>query len=322
MAGEGTTDADGEYFVALDPGDYTVCEVLQAGWVQSAPETGADCSPFNDGAAYGPVGYAISLDNAEIDDGNDFGNWTTGTKSGMKFYDQDHSSAPFTTGDTPLEGWTIQLLQGGVVIASTQTLTDGSYTFLNLAPGDYAVCEVMEIDWTQTFPTSGYSCTNGTYGYSFTLTSGQDEEDNDFGNYIPLNHETAFAQADDPLDVCFIDQDLVDATFSNWGWTNGPISDGYSDTWDVWAGAGGCDTGTADLVGTVMISYIDGHLTTNFSPDLTSFPGLTVTAEHVYAGSDPFPMKDGKWTVSPGQYYIQSPLTGDIYVIYHLVVEY
>ncbi|MFO8080509.1 MAG: SdrD B-like domain-containing protein, partial [Armatimonadota bacterium] len=49
-----TTDADGYYEFTLDPGDYTVCEVLQDGWTQSYPN-GDGC-------------HHITLSSGEVDE--------------------------------------------------------------------------------------------------------------------------------------------------------------------------------------------------------------------------------------------------------------
>jgi hypothetical protein len=76
---EVTTNALGFYeFNLVLPGvDYAVCEVLQAGFVQTFPHTlGAgfvDCTQF--GPDYGPVGYLINLDPGEFHEDNDFGNF-------------------------------------------------------------------------------------------------------------------------------------------------------------------------------------------------------------------------------------------------------
>ncbi len=87
-----TTLADGSYTFTLDPGSYTVCEVRQLGWTQSAPclaggppgtcvgtpipmgETLADCTPF--GADLGPRGYSFTIVSNEPHDKNDFGNFS------------------------------------------------------------------------------------------------------------------------------------------------------------------------------------------------------------------------------------------------------
>ncbi|MEM2143951.1 MAG: hypothetical protein QW279_01200 [Candidatus Jordarchaeaceae archaeon] len=108
-------------------------------------------------------------------------------------------------------------------------------------------------------------------------------------------------------------------TFSNWGWTN--RLPGYGDyTFDLWAGAGQCDTSKGTWVGTVTIHYTSAGLT--WDTDLA--PGVVLQEEHVYAGTTEFPLvKQGKKTVptvAPGKYTIASSLSGGIWVIYHAVV--
>ena len=61
-------------------------------------------------------------------------------------------------------------------------------------PSTYVVCEVLQPNWTQTFPKVGgnvVSCagldntvTLAPLGYQFTVTNGSNEIDNDFGNYV------------------------------------------------------------------------------------------------------------------------------------------
>jgi hypothetical protein len=73
-----TTNADGKYdFDMLVPGvDYIVCEVLPDGWYQSYPtmET-EDAAACPTDLGYAPWGYQINLASAEIDSGNNFGNY-------------------------------------------------------------------------------------------------------------------------------------------------------------------------------------------------------------------------------------------------------
>jgi hypothetical protein len=176
------TDAAGNYSFEVKPGSYQVCEVLQTDWIQSYPASGC---------------YDITLESGDVDAGNDFGNYQEATKSGYKWFDLDNDGI-WDTGEAGLPDWTIKLLQGGVEIASTTTGADGSYEFTGLMPGDYQVCEVLQTDWVQSFPdaTTGTACTGldlGPYGYSFNLESGEDETDNNFGNFLPADSETAWA---------------------------------------------------------------------------------------------------------------------------------
>ena len=104
--------------------------------------------------------------------------------------------------------------------------------------------------------------------------------------------------------------------FSNWGWSIALPEEGEY-TFDVYAGAGQCDTSKGTLVGTVTVDYSGGTVDVTF--DLED--GYTLFESHVYAGHSPVPTdKKGKPTVAPGQYTVGTNLTGSIYVIVHAVV--
>jgi len=94
--------------------------------------------------------------------------------SGMKFNDSDNDGVK-DTGEPGLSGWTINLEQPkGTVIATTTTVTDGSYSFTDLLPGTYYVYEEGQSGWTQTHPLSVY--------YTVIITD-VDATEKDFGNY-------------------------------------------------------------------------------------------------------------------------------------------
>jgi len=145
--------------------------------------------------------------------------------------------------------------------------------------------------------------------------------------------ETMFAKGDDDVATCFIDDDYG---FNRWGWTNGPLSTGEY-TFDVYAGAGQCDTDKGALAGTVTLDYNsetgDAYVTYSTNDD------FVLTETHLYVGNTPYPMKKkGKNgyvpTVAPGQFpyqhgdldnenedsYMINGLSGDIYMIAHGVV--
>ena len=125
-----------------------------------------------------------------------------------------------------------------------------------------------------------------------------------------IDYETAYAKGDDA--VCFI------PTFANWGWTN-PITPGTY-TWDLWAGAGQCDTSKGTLVGSVKVVYdaATGIVTVEFDLD----EPYILDETHVYAGYGMFPLdRRGRPTVAPGLYTNEGPFGGsEIYVIAHAVV--
>lgn len=115
--------------------------------------------------------------------------------------------------------------------------------------------------------------------------------------------DTAFALGE----TCFLDEG-----FDRWGWVIGPISDGYEETHDVFAGAGKCDLYKGALIGTVSVSYIGGEVEVVYNID------GTYDEVHVYAGNQMFPTtRRGVPTVAPGQFEVQDDLGEEIYVIVH-----
>lgn len=123
--------------------------------------------------------------------------------------------------------------------------------------------------------------------------------------------ETSFAIGNSDIDHnCF-----SEGGFNRWGWSIGPISEG-SYSYDFYSGAGQCSIDKGVLVGTVTIEYINGSITAEY--DLID--GYINSETHLYAGSTIYPTKrNGKYTVAPGQYYVEDNLSGDIYVIAHAV---
>jgi len=143
--------------------------------------------------------------------------------------------------------------------------------------------------------------------------------------------ETMFAKGGDDVATCFIEDG-----FGRWGWTNGPLSSGDY-TFDVYAGAGQCDTDKGALAGTVSLNYNSetGEADVTYSTN----SDFVLTETHLYIGNDPYPMKkkgnNGYVpTVAPGQFpyqhgdldnenedsYMVTGLSGDIYIIAHGVV--
>src|SRR5659263_573795 len=98
-----------------------------------------------------------------------------GSISGMKFNDSNGNGIK-DTGETCLAGWAIVLTGGSTATMTTDA--NGSYTFSNMAQGNYTVAEVIKPDWKQTLPV------NGTY--NITISSGENLTGMDFGNYLPV----------------------------------------------------------------------------------------------------------------------------------------
>ena len=139
--------------MSLLPGKYIVCETQQLGWTQSYPANEA-C-----GTAAG--GWGITLTSGQVDSDNDFGNWTTATKTGMKFHDLNADGVK-DAGEPGLAGWTINAYVdangngtrdlGENTIATTGVTDADRRLLLTLNPGKYMVCEDQQAGWTQSFP--------------------------------------------------------------------------------------------------------------------------------------------------------------------------
>ncbi|HAA48796.1 MAG TPA: hypothetical protein DCE43_03705, partial [Planctomycetaceae bacterium] len=121
-----TTDADGNYqFTNLPPlVDYTVREVLQSGWLQTAPAS---------------TSHVVSLDAGGNVVDKDFGNaLIPGEIHGSVFRDDD-SDGIWDAGEPALEGWNVFLDDnddGEWESGETKTVTDedGLYSFTDLDP--------------------------------------------------------------------------------------------------------------------------------------------------------------------------------------------
>jgi hypothetical protein len=205
------------------------------------------------------------------------------------------------------DGGFTESLPDAATATSRDVMAGISYALSETGPGGYEA--------------SAWSCNGGTQdGANITLALGDDVTCSITNTYTVVE-ETAFAFGGWPTDeppgvaTCF-----SAGGFSNWGWTNGEIGPGEY-TWDVFAGAGTCDPGDGEYVGTVTIKYdgISGAVTVEAL-------NLIYDYDHyaLYAGTNPYPYKDGmggEETVAPGQYYVQSGLNGqNIYVIFHAVV--
>jgi len=244
-----TTDGAGAYTLTLDPGDYIICEVLKAGWTQSAPSN----SICDAGADLGPGGHAITVTSRLTLTDNDFGNWYPGTKSGTKFEDMNADGAwdpdgvdnntPTADDETGLSGWEIRAyadsdgsgvlsaLEAASFEANDTTDGAGAYT-LTLDPGDYIICEVLKDNWFQSYPSNSICAAGadlGDAGYAITVTSRLTLIDNDFGNYQQADLEvtktgtiTYTANVTNNGPSVAVNVDLDDDLPGNLTWTESP----------------------------------------------------------------------------------------------------
>ncbi|MBI5214242.1 MAG: hypothetical protein HY960_00655 [Ignavibacteriae bacterium] len=95
----------------------------------------------------------------------------TGSISGLKFHDLNGNGIK-DGNDAVLEGWNIHL--SGVSSETTQTDAIGRYTFSNVLPGTYTICEENRAGWVRSMPDS---C------YAITIAAGDTVDTLNFGNY-------------------------------------------------------------------------------------------------------------------------------------------
>ncbi len=117
-----TTGQDGSYsFQNLAPGTYTISEVAQEGWAQTAPQGS----------------YTVELKDANVT-GKDFGSRGNLSISGQKYYDINGNGVQ--DADEPgIPGSAVSLVENGKVVANTTTDDNGLYSFKNILPGTYTI---------------------------------------------------------------------------------------------------------------------------------------------------------------------------------------
>jgi uncharacterized protein (DUF2141 family) len=111
------------------------------------------------------------------------------TISGHKFNDVNKNHE-WDAGEPTLKNWTIKLTGCSAtqldreleqactpISLTTQTDASGAYSFTNLDPGTYTVCEVQQSKWEQTYPQGNNGC------YDFTIEGPGQIEIADFGNH-------------------------------------------------------------------------------------------------------------------------------------------
>ena len=174
------TEAGFYSFKGLEAGEYTVREVLadQPGWFQSFPSAHPDP----------PGTHTVNITPSQVVEGEfgveespNFGNWTTATKSGVKFEDLDADGSDREAGEPGLDNWTIFVDYDDDTMLDADepfavTAGDGSYTIEGIVPGTWKVREVPQPDWTQSFP-------HDPDYHEDIFTSSAALTDNNFGNW-------------------------------------------------------------------------------------------------------------------------------------------
>jgi protocatechuate 3,4-dioxygenase beta subunit len=146
-----TTDSSGFYkFTNLAAGNYTIREVQPATFID-----GKDTPGTIAGVVVGTADSAgdrftnVNLLFGDSGINYNFGELKPGSIAGRVWVDPDEDCL-FDSGEEPLAGVTIQLLDaGGNVLRTTTTNAQGEYHFTGLAPGVYGVRELQPAGYLQ-----------------------------------------------------------------------------------------------------------------------------------------------------------------------------
>src|SRR5438034_821481 len=132
-------------------------------------------------------GFKLTVTSSGTSAGNDFGNYTTGSVSGVKFEDHNANGVK-NVGDQGLANWTrseehTSALQSHSDLVCRLLLE--TYSF-DLQPGDYLVCEVLKSLYTQSAP-SGTDCSGisgvAAGGFKLTVTFSGTVADHDLHSF-------------------------------------------------------------------------------------------------------------------------------------------
>ncbi|MEP6833624.1 MAG: SdrD B-like domain-containing protein [Gemmatimonas sp.] len=135
------TDANGKYgFGNLEPGVYTVCTPVPAGYVRSAAGQGVDGTIDSNGAGVLPTNcYTVTLAAGETNPTIDFGFFKLGAIGDFVWFDAN-SNGIQDAGEPGIGGVNVQLTAPGNIVTNTTTNGSGGYLFSGLVPGVYKVC--------------------------------------------------------------------------------------------------------------------------------------------------------------------------------------
>ncbi len=161
------TASDGTYsFGGLNPGSYRV-RVPGAGRIFSPQDVGADDTIDSDVDASG-ITDPIVVISGQADDSVDIG-LPVGSIGDLVWLD-NVGDGELDGSETGIDGVTVELIQGGSVIATTTTAGGGFYLFDLLLPGDYQVQVTAPVGYVFTGQGQGGDPTNDSDVDSSGLT--------------------------------------------------------------------------------------------------------------------------------------------------------
>ena len=185
VVGETLTDENGEYwFDGLAPGTFKLTETQPEGFLD-----GIDSPGTVGGEPHGTAGMDqfcdIVLGSGEVGDNFNFGEVRPASIHGTVFQDLNNNGTQ-DDGEEGIEGTQIILSDAeGNVISETFTDSNGDYWFDNLTPGTFTVTEIQPDGFFDGLDSSPDGVVGNDNITEIVLTSGEESNDNDFGETPP-----------------------------------------------------------------------------------------------------------------------------------------
>jgi uncharacterized repeat protein (TIGR01451 family) len=185
-----TTDALGNYmFTGLPAGTYSVCQPVQPAGTVNGTSTAGTITSVNGSTGSAGIASNPSASSSQIagvvlnaagggevsgSANNNFAELVLSSISGTVFLDQNNNGVQ-NGSDSGIAGVSVELHSGancsGGLLGTTTTIADGSYSFGNLQPGTYTVCEPNQPAGTSNGVTTAGSVGNGGSAGSPTAVS-------------------------------------------------------------------------------------------------------------------------------------------------------
>jgi len=188
------TLGDGSYsFANLRPGTYTITESQPGGFFDGKETVGSQASGTVNNAAESNTIAAITLNPGVAGTGNNFGELTPASLSGIVFSDLDNDGS-VDSGENGIGGATVTLTGtddlGSAVSTAVTTPGDGTFTFGNLRPGTYTITETQPgafLDGIDTAGTLGGSAAVNDVISGIVVAAADAGTDNRFGEVAALS---------------------------------------------------------------------------------------------------------------------------------------
>jgi len=141
------------YFGLLSPGDYTVCETLKDGWVNTEPGGGTLCHTVN----------LIANQQVRVHFGNYEEDPPLAYIRAGKYYDYNHNGQ-CDDPNCPLNDWEICLDGNCKQTRDICMLCGGCTDYWEVKPGTYTLCEMPKAGWVNSDPGVAPPCKEVTVG--------------------------------------------------------------------------------------------------------------------------------------------------------------